>query len=245
MGDIPLEPALTQGGQNELCTDYPQYCVPLVGGVDRFHPINYRREFFLVQTPDLGSRSAPGVVRGMTMDRAFFIGDPTAPIHFLLFHSFTCNHCSGYHQIELIRFIQDYVLTGQATVRVAIIASGVEPYSSNAAFSAVCAGEQGAFWEMQHALFRQFSAEGPYYAYDLLQIRAIADALGLDSDVLLECVAFGRYQVILDEYYLAALDLGVSATPTMLVRRDDMGEWAKVTRNYGNLAALTRDANER
>jgi protein-disulfide isomerase len=214
------------------CTDYPEFCFPHVG---RVPAIMTGQE--LLRAGD----GNPHVVRGMTADGLFFLGDPAAPIHFLVFHSFTCSHCSGYYQIELIQFIKEYVLSGQAALHVGLLSFSMQPYSDNAANAAVCAGEQGAFWEMQHELFVRGSREGIQVAFTPDNIQGMARDLGLDADRLLACVESGQYGFLMDQFKFSALDLGVSATPTVLMLHGS--DWQKVTRNYDNLAQLTMDAN--
>lgn len=238
---VAFPPSLhAQGPADLYCDDYPQFCVPRVG----------RPGSVLLQsappsptsTPWVSDQIAPGVVRGMTQEGLFFIGTPAAPIQFLIFHSFTCSHCSGYYKIELLPFIRDYVLSGQAALYVGILSFSMQPFSDNAALAAICAGEQGAFWEMQHELFYRGSADGPAVAFDLAAIEALANDLELDGERLLTCIETGRYRFLLDRHRLSALDAGVSATPTVLFRPDAALPWQKTARNYENLAQLTLDA---
>jgi len=178
----------------------------------------------------------------MTPEGYFFIGDPAAPAQFMLFYSFTCIHCSGYYKIELLPFLRDYVLSGQAALRVAILSFSMQPYSDNAALGAICASEQGAFWEMQHELLYRGSADGPTVAFDLPAIEGIARELGLDADRLSACIQTGRYRFLLERHRTMALDAGVSATPTLLFRLADTLSWEKTARSYSNLAQIVAEA---
>jgi protein-disulfide isomerase len=214
------------------CADYPEFCVPHVG---RVPAIMTSQE--LLSAGD----GNPHLVRGMTADGLFFLGNPAAPIHFMVFLSFTCSHCNGYYQIELLPFIKEYVLSGQAALRVGLLSFSMQPYSDNAVNAAICAGEQGAFWEMQHELFVRGSHEGIQVAFTLDNIQGIARDLGLDADRLRVCVESGQYRFLMDQFKFSALDLGVSATPTVLVLHSS--DWQKVIRNYDNLVQLTMDAN--
>lgn len=225
--------ASAQDSETTRCATYPAFCVPHAGRVPAM-TIGHDR---------VGAdEGEPYLVRGMTAQGLFFLGDPAAPIHFLVFHSFTCSHCSGYYQIELTRFIDDYVASGQAALQVGMLSFTMQPYSDNAVHAALCAGEQGAFWEMQHELFMRGSREGVTNAYTPAAIEEMARDLGLDPGRVAACVADGRYGFLMDRFALSAMDLGVSATPTVLMRRGD-GGWEKVTRNYDNLAQLAEDAH--
>ncbi len=161
----------------------------------------------------------------------------------MLFYSFTCIHCSGYYKIELLPFIRDYVLSGgQAALRVAILSFSMQPYSDNAALGAICAAEQGAFWEMQHELLYRGSADGPTVAFELQALEGVARELGLDTDRFMTCIQTGQYRFLLDRYRMMALDAGVSATPTLLFRLDNSSLWEKTARSYSNLAQIVAEA---
>lgn len=227
--------------QGPACEDYPLFCVPHVGYTG-LAPHRSALSSYPVAWPS--EPIVAGVVRGMTREKSFFLGDPTAPIHFLVFHSFTCSHCAGYYKIELLRFIEDYVLSGQAALEVRILSFSMQPYSDNAALAAICAGEQSAFWEMQHELFLRGSADGPKTAFDLTAIEHTAADLGLDSGQLRACVETGRYRHLLDRYWTSALDAGVSATPTVLYRQNAAQPWQKTIRTYENLAQLILSARQ-
>src|SRR5690606_22552373 len=84
--------ASAQDSETTRCANYPAFCVPHAGRVPAM-TVGHDRA-----GTDEGE---PYLVRGMTAQGLFFLGDPAAPIHFLVFHSFTCSHCSGYYQIEL------------------------------------------------------------------------------------------------------------------------------------------------
>jgi protein-disulfide isomerase len=215
------------------CANYPLGCVPLVGGGDPTGPLAHV-ESPDTRTLDQPSQGASGVVRGLTPDGAPFIGDPAARIHFALIEDFTCPHCQEYHRNDLKRFIQDYVLTGKATLEVFFM-SYTPTLSETADAAALCAGEQGALWEMEGQLLAQGD-------YTFERIQATADQMGLDGAALIDCIQSERYRPILKEYTLFANDRGVSAVPSMMVRYDGSDEWKLIDRSYDNLAALVEAA---
>jgi protein-disulfide isomerase len=223
-------PARAQESGGTRCAEYPEFCVPHVGRVPAL----------TTGLESAGGDGGPVAVRGMTGDGLFFLGNPAAPAHFLIFLSFTCSHCNGYYQLELLPFIQDYVTTGQAALHVGLMAFSMQPYADNAAYAAVCAGEQGAFWEMLHELFVRSSRDGPQTAFVQDSIQTMARDLDLDADRLWACIGAGRYAGLMDRFATAALDLGVAATPTVLVFHG--GEWQKAARNYDNLVQLTLES---
>ncbi len=228
------------------CNAYPQYCVPPVDGAGdsayaAFEAPNSR-------ALDLPSKGVDGVVRGMTADNVPFIGNPNAPIHFRTVSNYACGHCNTYHTAELERFIHDYVLKGKATLDFVIVTNtaGAMSTTNNAAQAALCAGEQGAFWEMSTELFRLARSYGTNAGFALPQIGFSADAMGLNAKTLFSCIDSQRYMPLLYDYQAFATDTGVSGTPTLLVRFGDDTEWTRLDhseRDYDYMASMTERAN--
>ncbi len=220
------------------CEAYPEYCVPLVDGAGDATYADF--EAPNSRSLDMPSQGVKGVVRGMTEDNVPFIGNPDAPIHFRTVSNFACPHCATYHSTDLEQFVQDYVLEGKATLGFVIVGH------ETAAQAALCAGEQGAFWEMSAELFRLAGAYGVNTGFALQQISISANGMGLDANKLLSCITSQRYAPLLYEHQVFAQDMGVSGTPTLLVRFGDEGEWTRLEyseRGYENMASMTERAN--
>lgn len=233
-----------QAGSTKLasCADYPQYCVPYAGGATGSDALT-RLEAPGVRTLDGASSAADGVVRGVNNDMMPVLGDPSAPIHFALFSDYACPHCQDYHAGDLRRFIDDYVLTGQATMAIALLTGTGGQYSQTGSTAALCAGEQGAFWEYSDEMFRLAESMGASSAFDLSQLRDSARDMGLDWEAMRACIASGRYNAILQNYTTVALDAGVTGTPSVLFRTSPDEPWKQLGRDYANLASLTEQAN--
>ena len=135
------------------CADFPEFCVPLAGGVSGGGEMA-NLEAPSARTLDGESTAAEGVVRGVNDDFMPFMGNPDAPIHFVLMADYACPHCQDYHANDYQKFFDDYVLTGQATMAIGLLTGTGGQYSQTASTAALCAGEQGAFWEFNDELFR-------------------------------------------------------------------------------------------
>jgi protein-disulfide isomerase len=223
------------------CAAYPQYCVPLAGG----SPNQKELEAAGTRSLDEASHAAEGVVRYVDTGNVATIGNPNAPIHFRVVSDFACSHCNDYHDTDLRRFIPDFVLTGQATLGIIMTTGTGGVYSEMAAQAALCAGEQGAFWEMSDELFRLARAQGAQ-SFTLSQLRQSAKDMGLDAGKLVNCISSSRYQTFLPVYGAMANDLGVTGTPTLLVSYGDTGEWTRADQNYrtyDDLKSMTEQAN--
>jgi protein-disulfide isomerase len=225
------------------CASYPQYCVPFAGGAAGNDPAIATSEAASSRTLDESSQGAPGVVRGFTSNDFPFIGDPNAPIHLLVVADYSCSHCNDYHTSDLERVLHDFVLTGKATLESVLTTGTGGQYSDTATQAALCAGEQGAFWEVSDELYRLSRSMGVQTAYSLTQIRQSAQDMGLDGDALVNCVASNRYANFITNFQTFATDNGVTGTPTVLVSYGTSNQWTPVNRDYASLKQLIDSAN--
>ncbi|NDJ75330.1 MAG: thioredoxin domain-containing protein [Chloroflexi bacterium] len=235
---IPGTPAVLvldrETGEWELAgRDYNELVV-LVGLAAEFGPMTPGENGQLAI-----ERIAPDAPRGVTPDGIPYLGSPDAPISFMVFHNFTCGHCRTYHRGELTRFIEEYVNTGQARLYSQSMGFGEQPYATDAALAALCAGEQDAYWEMADALFAQWETTPYQQVYTLDNIGVTAQNLGLDAEALAACVSSQRYLETLDSFYQNAVELGVTITPSTYVAYGDSDVWASTDRTYESMAALT------
>lgn len=222
------------------CADYPQFCVPSVGGASDTFAGN---EVAGLRELDEPSKGAEGVVRGYDQRDMLFLGDPNAPIHFAVVTDFACSHCQNFHQGDLERFIDEYVLTGQASVQLNFATGTGGAFSETMIQGALCAGEQGAAWEMTDEFYRLTSATGAQNAGDISQIHTSAEDMGLDGDELTRCIASGKYRnLIVDTYRNFSNDHGVTGTPTVLVSYGTNNQWTMVSRDYESLQQMTEAA---
>lgn len=225
------------------CAEFPEYCVPLAGHAGNADYASFENP--TVRTLDQDSRGAPGVVRGMTADNFPTLGDPTAPIHFRVVTNYACSHCNTYHTGDLNRFVEDYVLTGQATLDLALVTTtAAPPQAEVAVLTAFCAGEQGAFWEMTDELYRIARSSG-VSAFNLNDLRSSARSMGLDAGELVQCASSGKYYPLLNAHQRFMQDNGVSGTPTLLVRFGNDPNWTRLEhsqRTYENMVAMTERA---
>ncbi len=220
------------------CAAFPQFCVPLGGGSAAMPAL----EAAGARQLDAASSGVPGVVRGVDVNGIPAIGDPSAPIHLVAVSDYACPHCQNFHDDEVPRFIEEYVLTGQATFGFVLTTGTGQFYSETASQAALCGGEQGAFWEMSEEMFRLARTRQLASAYSLDQIRDSANSMGLDGHALIECVSSNRYGTLLRQFRVFASDNGVTGTPTVLVSYGDANRWTIVRRDYATLQQLVEAA---
>ncbi|MBN1967636.1 MAG: thioredoxin domain-containing protein [Anaerolineae bacterium] len=161
-----------------------------------------------------------GLARRQTTDGAPLLGAPNAPVTVVYFVDFACPHCGNYWG-TLQTFITDAVRTGTARLELRILA-GLNPTGSPlAAQAALCAGEQGALWEMSSALF-QMQAEFGRAAFVNNRISAAAENLRLNTSDLLTCLNDdSRFAEALQTNIDLATSLDVISLPAVLLRQGD------------------------
>jgi protein-disulfide isomerase len=135
--------------------------------------------------------------------REYSLGRSDAPLTMLEFTDYQCPFCRRF-QAEtwpLLRFIvRDLPLQFHSAAR-------------PAAEAAHCAGEQGKFWEMHHALL---TGDDPL-ANGGIERRA--KALGLDTERLQTCMKANRYESAIARNIAAADALDIHGTPSFVIGR--------------------------
>jgi protein-disulfide isomerase len=136
-------------------------------------------------------------------------GPADAPVTIVEFADFECPFCGGLFStlktIELaypgkVRFVyRHFPLTK------------IHPYAQKAAEAAVCAGEQGRFWEMHDSLFRSQRDLG------VESLKRRAKELGVDAAAFDVCLDSGRTAARIKEDVSDAAKAGVRGTPTLFI----------------------------
>src|SRR3984957_590711 len=99
-------------------------------------------------------------------------------------------------------------------------------YSTRAAASSGCAADEGRFAEYAHALFVNQPPEGSAGLANA-ELTAIGQSAGLTSQTFARCVLDSPYQDWPDYVTARATELGVEATPTVLVAGTSVSPEAK------------------
>ena len=147
------------------------------------------------------------------------IGDEAAPITLVEFSNFSCPGCAAYHT-DVTQMIGDYVVPGQARFMYVpmIFGFGDDP-SYIAAQAALCAADQGKFWEMHDALFAIHNEQGAQ-VFNLDIVRGAAESLALDVERLAACVGVSEKADVIDAAIQLAGQVGVQYTPTLTLSMD-------------------------
>jgi protein-disulfide isomerase len=162
------------------------------------------------------------------------MGDPDAPVVVEEFGDFQCPYCGQFHMDVEPKLREDYIATGKVRfifrnfpVVDSFVAGGVE--SRDAALAALCAGEQGNYWEYHDYLFEHQSGENEG-AFSRPHLKEFAVKLGLNEDSFSQCLEKERYANIIRADEQIARRLGLRGVPSILVngRLIHFEEWDEI-----------------
>lgn len=156
--------------------------------------------------------SAKDVNLNLTMDETQIAGNRNANVVLVEFADYECPHCRQFAKDTMKKIEHDYIDTG----RIAFVfrdfpIESSHPHAFSAALAALCAGEQGHLWEMNHKLLAESSVLA---REDLFRD---AEAMRLDMVKFGGCFADDRTAARLRQRMREAGELGVDGTPMFIL----------------------------
>jgi protein-disulfide isomerase len=174
------------------------------------------REFLRAATG--GRFGAPSLVNS-TFDLADepSNGKPAAPVTIVEISDYHCPFCRRHVQQTQPRLYSDYVHTGRARhVFVHYPIAQLHPDAHKSHEGAMCADDQGKFWELHAKLF-----EAP--AKTTQQLTALAQAAGLDAAAFRACLDSGKHAKAVQESVARVQTLNINGTPMFLIGKTPTG----------------------
>lgn len=150
------------------------------------------------------------------------MGDPNAPIKIDVWQDFQCPICKYYTDNIEPQIIKNYIETGKVYYTfhfLPIIEQNSTPptqESHQAANAAMCANEQGHFWDYHDLLFANWIGEN-VGSFSDTRLVAFAKALNLKMSEFNRCFQAKRYNVQIDQDYAAGLAKGAQGTPSIFL----------------------------
>lgn len=148
------------------------------------------------------------------------LGDPNAPVKVDVFEDFRCSVCLYYSQNFEPQIIQTYVDTGKVyyTFHSFIVIDGNDgtDASSRSANAAMCASEQGRFWDFHDTLFANQVSEDASLFTDV-RLVAMAQNLNLDMTAFNQCYQAKKYANQIQADISEAHTLNLTGTPSIVV----------------------------
>jgi protein-disulfide isomerase len=139
----------------------------------------------------------PGYMTGRTADGYYFIGAENAPVTIEEFSSFSCSACLNYHA-STFKNLLDKIRDGQLKFVYIPVTTTGEYISDGQTRGALCAGEQGKFWEMEEVMFDWQSRYGSN-SNDYKLLTSAAGKLGLDTTKYSACLSSDAVKQVIDK----------------------------------------------
>jgi protein-disulfide isomerase len=136
-------------------------------------------------------------------------GPATAPVTIVEFSDFECPFC-GRVEPTLTQIQQKYGDKIRLVFRQFPLVS-IHPHAQKAAEAALCANEQGKFWEMHAAMFAD------QQKLDIPDLKAKAGKLGVDQAKFDQCLDSSKFAERVKEDTKAGTVAGVTGTPAFFI----------------------------
>ena len=166
-------------------------------------------------TPGAAPAAPPPSARvTLSLKTGHMLGSPDAPLTMVEFTDLQCPFCRQFHATAFERLKAEYIDTNKLRYfsRDFPIVE-LHPLSAAAARASRCAGDQGKFWEMRHAIL---SAETLTRESFVRQ----ADVLKLDAPAFNGCFAdAGRFQNEIGDDMRDGARAGIAGTPSFVLGR--------------------------
>ncbi len=136
-------------------------------------------------------------------------GPADAPVTIVEFSDFECPFCG--QVVPTLRQIKEHYGDKVRLVFRQFPLTSIHPHSQKAAEAAICALQQGKFWEMHDAMF------GDQKALEVPDLKKKAATVGLDTAKFDQCLDSGQSADRIKDDERAGTLVGVSGTPAMFI----------------------------
>ena len=155
-----------------------------------------------------------GLARSFTEEGFPLLGDPEAPVQVSEISSFACPSCGRFYR-DVTPMILGRARAGEvAFTYIPAFRSGPLDNGEGAARAALCAGEQGRFWEYHSALF-EWQATFGNQAFARNRLAGGVSSLEIDRSEWDACMASSRPDAVTEAAEALLSEYG--STPTVLV----------------------------
>jgi protein-disulfide isomerase len=153
----------------------------------------------------------------ITIDGAYAIGDPNAPITIIEYTDYQCPFCSRHFTQTYPQLKENYIDTGMVYyVFKDFPLTQIHPQAVAAASAARCAGEQDAYVAMHDMLFTTQAEWNGRSDADTL-FNQYAAEMGLDEAQFATCLAEGTHEEAINADLNEGISYGVSGTPAFFL----------------------------
>lgn len=178
---------------------------------------------------------------GLPSPEGLSAGDPNAPVTVDVFEDFQCPACQFFNESIEPLILEHLVKPGKVYYvfhNYPFIDDRTHPSgggeSDQAANAAMCANEQGKFWEMKAILFANWNGENQGNLNNR-RLQAMAESIGLDMGSFNDCFDANKYEADIQADFGKGEEMGVSGTPSVFVNGTRVGQQGKVA-SYQEIA---------
>jgi protein-disulfide isomerase len=150
------------------------------------------------------------------------LGNPNAPVKIDVWEDFQCSSCLSYTQTTEPQVLASLVDTGKVYYTfhffpfIETLSTVPNSESHQAASAALCAADQGRFWDYHDILFANWIGENSG-SYTDTRLVAFAKALNLNMTQFNQCFQSGTHLAEINQDYAAGQAKGVTGTPSLFV----------------------------
>ena len=166
---------------------------------------------------------APDIDYAAIPSNGMVLGTSGAAVQVIEYADYQCPFCGEFATEVAPQLIEDFVETGQATIEFRAFPflgdaelTSPDNESVQAAEAAMCALDQGTFWEYNHLLFENQDGENQG-AFSNDNLKEFATELGLDTARFNTCLDSGQHQQEVLDQFAAYQAQGIDTTPTILI----------------------------
>ncbi|MBV6450370.1 MAG: hypothetical protein MHPDNHAH_01094 [Anaerolineales bacterium] len=157
------------------------------------------------------------------------LGDPNAPVTVDVYEDFQCPACQQFTESIEPLIIQYLITPGKVRytfhnypfIDGAGATAGGE--SDQAANAAMCANEQGKFWDMNRIIFANWNGENQGNLSNV-RLQAMAESIGLEMNDFNSCFDSNKYEDEIQASFAHGEEIGVSGTPSVFVNGQHVGQ---------------------
>lgn len=171
---------------------------------------------FLQQLLSRAGGEDPLLNKTVTIDGEPSKGNAKAKVTVVEVSDYHCPFCRRHTMNTQPEIDANYVNTGKIQyVFIDYPIAGLHPIAAAAHEGAICAGEQGKYWEMHNRLFSDAAPRDK--GQIVAQLLSHAQAIGIDVSKFRSCVESGKNSKVVKDSVARMEALGVDSTPTFLV----------------------------
>ena len=150
-------------------------------------------------------------------ERCIVLGEESAPVTLVEVSDFGCVHCQSFHAETATPLKEQYLDTG--TIRWVVLPYALSATTAPAAASAMCANEQGRYFDYANTLF---AIEPSTTRLSAAGYRQAAESVGLNIEQFISCMDDGANLDLVNRNREAARAVGVTGTPTFFLNDGEL-----------------------